>query len=377
MNPTKGAKQGFIGHLAHWMGLREIIYLTHIRFCATVTYMKAPATLQEAIVYFSDTHRAFDYAVNLRWPDGQVRCPRCNSDRHSFIKTRRIWYCNPCKKQFTVKVGSIFEDSALGLDKWMTAVWMLVNSRNGVSSHELARSLGITQKSAWFVLQRVRKALHTNFYATKLGGGPNEPEREVEIDETFVGGKIRNMHKDRRLRYQQEGAHHGKTIVMGMLDRSVRQVRTAVIPNVKRETLQAQVLKTVKKGSTVYTDEAVGYDKLKNRFVHEMVNHTEEYVRGRVHTNGLENFWALLKRGLTGTYVAVEPFHLFRYVDEQAFRYNNRKDDAGNKLTDAARFNKAMSQVGGGRHLSYAELTGKDESPRYETTRAGETQIPF
>jgi transposase-like protein len=339
--------------------------------------MKAPETLQQAIVYFSDPDRAFDYAVKLRWPDGKIRCPRCGKDNHSFIKTRRIWFCNPCKKQFTVKVGSIFEDSALGLDKWMTAVWMLVNARNGISSHELGRALGITQKSAWFVLQRVRHALHTKYFESKLGGGPKNGEREVEVDETFVGGRIRNMHKDRRLRYEQKGGNFGKTIVMGILDRDIRQVRTQIVPDVKRETLQDQILKHVKFGSTVYTDNSVAYDKLEKRFVHDVVNHTEEYVRGRVHTNGIENFWSLLKRGLTGTYVAVEPFHLFRYVDEQAFRYNNRKDSNGNKLTDADRFTKAMSQIGPFRRLTYATLTGKNESPRHEATGTGETSVPF
>jgi transposase-like protein len=340
--------------------------------------MKAPKTLQEAIVYFSDPDRAFDFAVKMRWPDGKVLCPRCNSDRHSFIKTRRIWYCNPCKKQFTVKVGTVFEDSALGLDKWMTATWMLVNCKNGVSSWELHRTLGVTQKTAWFMLQRIRQALHDfHIWDGKLGGDGSE----VEVDETFVGGRIRNMHKDRRLRYEQKGGNFGKTIVMGLMDRKLRKVRATVVPNVQRETLQSQVLKHVKRGAIVYTDAHVAYDNLKQRFVHDVVNHAEEYVRGRVHTNGIENFWSLLKRGLTGTYVAVEPFHLFRYVDEQAFRYNHRKDEDGNKLTDFDRFAIAMSQVGGRpyRRLTYSALTGKDESPRHETTGTGEAAVqePF
>jgi transposase-like protein len=341
--------------------------------------MKRPKTLQEAIVYFSDPDRAFDFAVKLRWPDGKVHCPRCNSDRHSFIKTRRIWYCNPCKKQFTVKVGSIFEDSPLGLDKWMAAFWMLVNCRNGVSSHELGRALGVTQKSAWFMLQRLRHALHGKQVITKLGGGSQNQEHAVEADETFVGGKLRNMHKDRKLRYQQEGAHHGKTIVMGILDRNIREVRAAVVPDVKRETLQAEILKNVKYGSNVMTDEWVGYDRLDDRFVHDVVNHATSYVNGKIHTNGIENFWSLLKRGLTGTYVAVEPFHLFRYVDEQAFRFNNRKDANGNKVDDFSRFSKAMSLVGPFKRLTYAELTGKDtDSLHMSTTGTGETsQVPF
>jgi transposase-like protein len=329
--------------------------------------MRDPKTLQEAIVYFSDPERAFVYAVNLRWPNREVMCPRCGHGNHSFIKTRRLWFCKGCKKQFTVKVGTIFEDSALGLDKWMTAIWMVVNCKNGVSSHELGRTLGITQKSAWFVLQRVRHALkqRNDFGATRKMGGSGS---EVEADETFIGGKAKNMHKSRRLALNQErslyaqpeGAFMGKAIVQGMLDRDMRTVRASVVPNVKRETLQNEVLKNVKYGTSVYTDNAVGYDKLKYRFVHDFVNHAETYVKGRVHTNGLENFWSLLKRNLHGTYVAVEPFHLAKYVDEQVFRFNNRKDK-----NDADRFTLAMSQVGGyKKRLTYAELTGKNESPR-------------
>jgi len=337
--------------------------------------MKEPLTLQEAIVYFSDKHRAFDYAVKLRWPDGRVLCPRCSSPKLSFIKTRRIWFCYPCHKQFTVKVQTIFEDSPLGLDKWMVAVWMLANCKNGISSYELGKAIGVTQKTAWFMLQRVRSAMHAHYWGRKLGGGGSP----VEIDETFVGGKIRNMHKDRRLRYDQKRGVYGKAIVMGLLDRNLRQVRATVVPDTKRETLQAEVLNNVKKGATVFSDENTSYDHLHKRFVHDVVVHTREYVRGNVHTNGIENFWSLLKRSLTGTYVAVEPFHLFRYVDEQAFRYNNRKDASGNKLTDADRFATAMSQVGGTPHkrLTYSELTGKDQSPRYEATRPRETEVPF
>jgi len=285
--------------------------------------IKTPETLQDAIVYFSDPERAFVYAVNLRWPDGVVNCPRCGGDKHSFTKAktpkgdaRFLWFCKGCKKQFTVKVGSIFEDSPIGLDKWMTAMWMLVNCKNGISSHELHRTLGITQKSAWFMLQRLRLVLKVGSLEQRKLGGPGN---EVEVDETLVGGKAINMHKARRLRYEQLGGHHGKTIVQGILDRDLRQIRATVVPNIKRETLQNEVLKNVRYGSTVYTDNAVGYDKLHNRFVHEFVNHAEQYVRGRVSTNCLENFWSLFKRTLKGTYVAVEPFHLFRYPMNNRF----------------------------------------------------------
>ena len=331
--------------------------------------LKTPKTLQEAIVYFSDPQRAFDFAIKLRWPNGEVTCPRCQKAKHSFIKTRRIWFCYVCKKQFTLKVGTIMEDSPISLDKWMTAFWMLANCKNGISSYELGKAIGIHQESAWFMLQRIREVLKGKPTGKKLGGGSGS---EVEADETFVGGRIQNMHKDRKLRYQQMGGMFGgKTIVQGILDRDLREVRAKVVPNVKRETLQNEVLNNVKYGSSVYTDDAVGYDKLHYRFVHDVVNHAESYVKGRVHTNGLENFWSLLKRTLRGTYVAVEPFHLDRYVDEQVFRFNNRKNK-----NDADRFALAMSKVAGKR-LTYAELTGKDQSPRHETTGAGETPVPF
>jgi transposase-like protein len=339
--------------------------------------MDAPKTLQEAIIYFSDPERAFIYALNLRWPSKKVVCPRCGHAEHSFIKTRLLWFCKGCKKQFSVKVGTIFEDSALGLDKWMTVVWLLVNCKNGISSYEIAKDIGVTQKSAWFMLQRVREVLREPSAKTdddQIGGFG-----EVEVDETFVGGKAKNMHKSRRLKMIQinnaagEPYHYmNKTVVMGMLDRKLRKVRAAVVPNTKRETLQRQILNEVFPGSKVYTDQHTGYQGLEKKFAHAVVNHLERYVDGRVHTNGIENFWSLLKRGLNGTYVAVEPFHLFRYVDEQAFRYNNRKE-----LNDQQRFELAMSRING-RRLTYAELTGKDtDSLHTSPTGTGETQVPF
>ncbi len=345
--------------------------------------MNTPRTLQQAIVYFSDPDRAFDYAVKLRWPDGKVICPHCSSDSNYHIrsktksgKPRRLWLCRNCDRQFTLKVNTIFEDSALPMDKWMMAFWMLVNCKNGVSSVEIHKAIGVTQKSAWFMLQRLRTALsNRSFGFTRKMGGPNT---ELEADETYIGGLTKNMHKDRKARlWKQGGMHGGKTAVQGIFDREARQVRAHVVPDVKRETLQNAVLSNVKYGSTVYTDDAVGYDLLHSRFVHDVVSHAETYVKGRVHTNSLENFWSLLKRGLRGTYVAVEPFHLTKYIDEQVFRFNNRatKD---NPLNDSDRFALAMSQVAGKR-LTYADLTGKDESPRHVPMGTGETSqdVPF
>ena len=316
-----------------------------------------PKTLQQAIQHFSDPQVCIDAVAALRWPDGKPTCPACEKQDHYYLKTQKRWKCKECGRQFSVKLGTIFEDSAIGLDKWLVALWMLVNCKNGISSYEAARDLGITQKSAWFVLHRLRLTLQEPKLGTKLGSNEGG---EVEIGETFVGGKKRNMHKSRAIRYEQKGGAQGKAVVMGILDRDLRKVRAKVVPNVKRDTLQAEVLSNVKYGSKVYTDDAVAYDKLQWRYVHEVVNKTETYVRGRVHVNGMENFWSLLKRGLNGTYVAVEPFHLFRYVDEQIFRFNNRKDDHGNKMHDGQRFELALSQVAGKR-LTFKEVTGKVE----------------
>jgi transposase-like protein len=332
-----------------------------------------PKTLQEAVVYFADPDRAFEFAKKLRWPDGNVVCPRCNAAKNSFVKTRRLWFCYACKRQFTIKVKTIMEDSPIGLDKWMTAFWLLANAKNGISSHELGRALGVTQTTAWFMLQRIREVMKKHsFDSSKIGGEGST----LEVDETFVGGKVKNMHRSRRIKFAiQEGfvgASTGKTIVQGILDRNLRKVRAQVVPNVTRETLQNAILKNVKFGSTVYTDNAVAYDNgMQRRFVHDVVNKTETYVRGQVHVNGMENFWSLLKRSLRGTYVAVEPFHLARYVDEQVFRYNHRKD-GDRKLNDADRFAAVMSQVLG-RRLTYDDLTGKSESPHHAPTGTGQT----
>jgi transposase-like protein len=315
-------------------------------------------TLQQAIRYFKDEQTCIDTVAALRWPDGIPSCPKCVGKDHYYLATQKRWKCKKCGRQFSVKVGTIFEDSPIPLDKWLTALWMLVNCKNGISSYEIAKDIGITQKSAWFVLQRLRLALRDRSF-TKLGGGSGP----VEIDETWIGGKVQNMHKSKTTKYMLDtrGKDFNKTIVQGFLDRDVRKVRAKIVPDVKRETLQKEVLNAVKYGTKVFTDEHVGYNSLHYRFVHDIVNHSETYVKGQVHTQGIENFWSLLKRTLRGTYVAVEPFHLDRYLDEQVFRYNHRKDDAGTKMTDADRFNAALPGIAG-RRLTFAEVTGKTGS---------------
>ncbi len=314
--------------------------------------MEPPETLQQAIRYFSDGQVCIDTVAALRWPKGPT-CPACEHKEHYYLKTQKRWKCKECGRQFSVKLGTIFEDSAIPLDKWLAALWMLVNCKNGISSYEVARDLGITQKSAWFVLQRLRLALQGKSIV-KVGG----PNSEVEVDETFIGGKARNMHKARRLRMKMGENHGGKAIVVGMLHRGGK-VHAKIVPNRKKDSLYEAINATVEKGSAIFTDEHPGYlGAVQSGYTHEIVNHLERYVDGRVHTNGLENFWSLLKRGLNGTYISVEPFHLFRYVDEQVFRYNNR-GTRNEKISDSQRFELALSQVAGKR-LTLAEVTGKD-----------------
>lgn len=300
-----------------------------------------PQSLIEAIRYFSDLDVCTEFVAKLRWPHGPV-CPRCGCVEYSYLTTRRLWKCKGCKKQYSIKLGTIFEDSALGLDKWLPAIWLIANSKNGISSHELARSLDITQKSAWFMLHRIRLAMQTGTF-DKFDG-------PVEVDETFIGGKARNMHKDVRKRKITGTGGKDKTAVAGVLQRG-GDIRASVVPNRKKKTLQATVKAHVAPGASVYTDTLSSYSGLSAEFDHETVDHAERYVDGHVHTNGVENFWSLLKRGLHGTYVSVEPYHLFRYLDERMFTYNLRG------LNDYGRFEVVLRAVAG-RRLTYADLTG-------------------
>jgi transposase-like protein len=309
-------------------------------------------TLQAAVVYFANLDNCIAYLAARRWPDGVAVCPTCGSKDVGYIASRRVWQCKTRhpKAQFSIKLGTIFEDSPLGLDKWLPAMWMIASNRNGISSWELHRAIGVTQKTAWFMLHRIRLAMQDEGHGGKLGG-------EVEIDETFIGGKARNMHKDRKARALEGkgGGHVGKVGVQGFLERGGK-VRTEIIADSTQGTLIPNVWKHVETGTHVYTDELHAYFGLQADYAHDVINHAEAYVRENVHTNGMENFWSLLKRGLKGTYVSVEPFHLFRYVDEQAFRFNNRLP-----MSDADRFSYLVRKIVGKR-LTYKELTGKTET---------------
>jgi transposase-like protein len=311
-----------------------------------------PKTLLEAVRYFSDPDNCLNFMAELRWPDGVV-CQHCGHTEVMFLRTRRIWKCKSCRKQFTIKTGTVLEDSPIGLDKWLSAIWLIVNAKNGVSSYELHRALGITQKSAWFLSHRIRLALKAGSFELLSG--------EVEVDETFIGGKARNMHRSALAKRVDKFAtprtgrnqNIGKVAVMGLLERH-GEVRTMVVPDTKRGSLHGAVNKHVEAGSTVYSDALRSYNRLQDEYVHKVINHAERYVDGQIHNNGVENYWSLLKRTIGGTYISVQPFHLFRYLDEQSFRFNNRRG------SDLDRFIKATQSIAG-RRLTFAALTAKDK----------------
>lgn len=305
-----------------------------------------PTTLQDAIVYFSNPENCMSYVVARRWPNGVI-CPTCGSTKVSFLRNQNKWQCSSRhpKRQFTVKIGTIFEDSPIGLDKWLTAMWLLVNCKSGISSYEVGRDLGISQKSAWHLLHRIRLAVQD--------GSLNKLAGHVEVDETFIGGKARNMHaEEKKRKIQGRRGPMGKAIVAAVLERGGK-VKTKVVDRRKKKDLQAFVREHVEPKSALYSDALKSYEGLDGEFLHQVIDHAEAYVDGQIHTNGLENFWSLLKRGIHGTYVSVEPYHLFRYLDEQAYRFNNRKD-----MNDGERFDLAVRQIVGKR-LTWDSLTGK------------------
>lgn len=306
-----------------------------------------PKTLIEAVRHFADLDVCDQYMIQLKWPDGKIICPKCGGDRIGRIATRRKLECRnkECKKQFSAKMNTIFEDSPLPLSVWFVAVWSIANAKNGISSHELARALGITQKSAWFVLHRIRMAMETNSFR-KLNG-------EVESDETFIGGKAANMHADRRAELIQGRGSVGKAVIHGLLERGIGEdvstVRAKVVPDTEAGTLIGNVALNVEPDTTVYTDAATSYAPLSPRWFHQWVDHATRYVSGRVHVNGLENFWSLFKRSIKGTWTHLATWHLQRYLDEQSWRFNERDHN------DGTRFQIIMRGVLGKR-LTYRQL---------------------
>lgn len=311
---------------------------------------KLPKTLQEAILYFADEQRCLEFLSDLRWPDGPA-CPHCGSQRVSFLERQRRFQCSTrhAHRQFSVKVGTIFEDSPLPLSKWLPAIWLIGNAKNGISSYEIARGLNVTQKTAWFMLHRIRLAMQDDDKGPFSG--------KVEVDETYIGGKARNMHKSKREKIPDRRGGMGKVAVMGLLERHSKtgksRVRTKIIADTSRRTIPNAVREDVTVNSELYTDALYSYNDLNDEYIHNVIDHAEKYVDGQIHTNGVENFWSLLKRAIRGSYVSIEPFHLFRYLDEEAFRFNSRNTD------DSTRFQKATIGISGKR-LTYSQLTGKE-----------------
>ena len=321
-----------------------------------------PTTLQEAVIHYADFDNCKEFMMNLRWPDGKVLCPNCGSDDVAYLPNAPVFKCYQKheRQKFSLKVGTIFEDSPIALEKWLPVMWMLVNCKNGVSSWKIHRAIKVTQKTAWFMLQRARLAMQDNQTSGMLGG-------EVEVDETFIGGKARNMHDNKRAEKIQGRGPGGKAIVAAFLERGGK-VLAKVVGTRRKGDLQKLVRENVEAGSKLYSDALKSYDGHGNNYTHQVIDHAVEYVRENVHTNGCEDFWSLLKRGINGTYVSVEPYHLFRYVDEQALRFNNRIE-----MNDGDRFVTVMKQIVGKR-LTYEQLIGSKGEPKTPTCQEAGTR---
>lgn len=315
-----------------------------------------PETLLEATRYFADPDVAHKFMVALRWPGGPV-CPYCNGTEHSFISTRKTWQCKSCRKRFTVKVGTIMEDSPISIDKWLLCMWYIGDCKNGISSHEIARHLGLTQKTTWFLMHRIRMAMQRGSWE-KFDG-------EVEVDESYVGGKAKNNKHKNRKRPTGTGVV-GKAVVMGILRRNREgeksKVRAKVVINHRKKTLQPEIHAAVVPGSALFTDDSASYNGLNETYIHQTIDHAVAYAVGKISTNAIEGFWSMLDRMLNGSYVSVDPDHLNKYVDEEAFRFNERAD------TPAGRFMKIAMNVAGKR-LTWNQLT--ERAPGTKPRRGG------
>jgi transposase-like protein len=301
--------------------------------------MKYPTTLVEAVRYFSNPDICIEHVAALRWPTGVV-CPTCGRVDASYLEKEKRWQCKSrhAHRQFSVKIGTIFEDSPLGLDKWLPAVWMIVNAKNGVSSYEIARALGVTQKTAWFMDHRIRAAME---YGTFDKGKLDSP---VEADETYVDGKAR----------EQDGRFSNKTAIVGVVEKKkhVGQIKAFATKQADATNTMPFLNANLEVGTTLRTDESKIYSRANRTFIHESVNHSEkEYARGAVSTTTIDGFWNLFKRSYKGTYTHLAPDHLDRYVKEHTYRYNTRM------LNDGERFTQWFS--GCNQRLTYKSLIRK------------------
>lgn len=298
---------------------------------------------------FTDPLKAADYLESVRWPDGPV-CPHCGESERKHYKlphkTRRLWKCAACRKQFTVTVGTIFESSHVPLNKWLLAFYLLCSSKKGMSSHQLHRMLGVTYKSAWFMTHRIRYAMTQPAFTERLSG-------VVEADETYIGGKARWRTK-RHQGVKKTGRGTDKAPVVALVERGGK-ARSMHIARVTGEELKGAIRRHVSPEARIMTDSFPSYRGLDTEYAaHQTVDHWKTYVDGEVHTNTVENFFSILKRGVNGTYHHISEAHLHRYLSEFDFRYNAR---AANGYSDADRTRMALEQVGGKR-LRYAQTKG-------------------
>ena len=297
--------------------------------------------LIELLTYFKNEQVCRNYLEKMRW-NNQITCPYCKHEKVFKYSNGKTYCCAGCNKQFSVRVGTIFENSKISLKKWITAIYLITSHKKGISSIQLHKDIGVTQKPAWFMLHRIRFAFRLNKSTDKLSG-------ICEADETYIGGQEKNKHKDKKTYGTQGRSTKTKIAVAGIVERG-GELRAQVVNNTSGKVLKPFIIDNVKDGGVINTDEWLGYKGLKKIFDHRVVNHNQkQYVNGDAHTNTMESFWAWLKRGITGIYHSMSRKHIQQYVDEFVFRYNTKD------YNENYRFNVMLNNING--RLTYKQLT--------------------